>query len=85
MAGEQHGRDMVCVNWPLPGQDLHACLATGHVPGKWRQVKVAFVPKPGRGYYTGPISPAYFLRKATKSLVDGYSKLCLSQPACLPV
>jgi len=36
---------------------IHACLATGYVPGIWRQVKVVFVPKPGRSYYTGTISP----------------------------
>ena len=31
-----------------------ACLATGYVPAVWRQVKVVFIPKPGRNTYSGP-------------------------------
>ena len=27
---------------------FHACLSTGYVPAMWRQVKVVFIPKPGR-------------------------------------
>jgi hypothetical protein len=33
---------------------FHACLATGYVPTAWRQVKVVFIPKPGRSSYCGP-------------------------------
>jgi hypothetical protein len=31
-----------------------ACLSTGYVPAIWRQVKVVFIPKPGRTSYSGP-------------------------------
>ena len=30
---------------------FRACLATGYVPAMWRQVKVVFIPKPGRNSY----------------------------------
>jgi hypothetical protein len=33
---------------------FRACLAIGYVPTIWRQVKVGFIPKTGRSYYTGP-------------------------------
>jgi hypothetical protein len=43
----------------------------------WRQVKVVFIPKPGRNSYSGPrdyrpISPTSFLLKTMERLVDGY-------------
>jgi hypothetical protein len=31
-----------------------ACLANGYVPATWCQVKVVFMPKPGRHSYGGP-------------------------------
>jgi len=31
-----------------------ASLSTGYVPTKWRQVKVMFIPKPGRKSYRVP-------------------------------
>jgi hypothetical protein len=31
-----------------------ACLPTGYVPAMWRQVKVVFIPNPGRHSYSGP-------------------------------
>ena len=33
---------------------FRAYLATGFVPAIWRQVKVVFIPKPGRNSYSGP-------------------------------
>jgi hypothetical protein len=33
---------------------IRACLATGCVPTAWRQVKVVFIPKPGRNTYGRP-------------------------------
>jgi len=33
---------------------FHAYLVTGYVPAMWRQVKVVFIPKPGRNSYCGP-------------------------------
>ena len=56
---------------------LTACLATGYVPAIWRQVKVVFIPKPGRNIYSGPrdyrpISLTLFLLKAVERLVDRY-------------
>ena len=54
-----------------------ACLATGYVPAIWRQVKVVFIPKPGRDTYSRPrdykpISFTSFLLKPMERLVDRY-------------
>ena len=56
---------------------FHACLATGYVRAIWRQVKVVFIPKPGRNSYSGPrncrpISFTSFLLKPMERLVDRY-------------
>jgi len=56
---------------------FRACLATGYVPAIWRQVKVVFIPKPGRSTYSGPrdyrpISLTSFLLKTMERLVDRY-------------
>jgi hypothetical protein len=56
---------------------FHACLATGYVPAIWQQVKVVFIPKPGRNTYSGPrdvrpISLTFFLLKTMERLVDRY-------------
>jgi hypothetical protein len=52
------------------------CLVTGNVPFIWHQVKVVFIPKPGRNSYCGPkdfrpISLTSFLLKTMERLVDG--------------
>ena len=54
---------------------FRACLATQYVPAVWRQVKVVFIPKPGRSSYCGPrdfrpISLTSFLFKTMERLVD---------------
>jgi len=54
-----------------------ACLATGYVPAIWRQVKVVFIPKPGRDSYRGPrdyrpISLTSFILKTMERLLDTY-------------
>jgi hypothetical protein len=54
-----------------------ACLAMGYVPPIWPQVKVVFIPKPGRNSYIGPrdfipISLTLFLLKTLERLVDRY-------------
>jgi hypothetical protein len=54
---------------------FRACLATGYVPAIWRQVKVVFIPKPGRNSYSEPrdyrpISLTLFLLEAMERLVD---------------
>jgi hypothetical protein len=56
---------------------FHACLATGFIPAIWCQVKVVFIPKPGRSSYCGPkdfrpISLTSFLLKTMERLVDRY-------------
>jgi len=53
------------------------CQATGYVPTVWRQVKVVFIPKPGRNSYCGPkdfrpISLTSFLLKTLERLVDRF-------------
>jgi len=56
---------------------FRACLATGYIPALWRQVKVVFLPKPGRSSYCGPrdfrpISLTLFLLKTMERLVDRF-------------
>jgi hypothetical protein len=75
----QEGREVVI---PYVVRIFRACLATGYVPAIWRQVKVVFIPKPGRNFYSGPrdyrpTSLASFLLKTMGRLVDRYVKdLC---------
>jgi hypothetical protein len=52
-----------------------ACLTAGYVPIAWCQMKVVFIPKPGRNTYGGlkdyrPISLTSFLLKTMERLVD---------------
>jgi len=54
-----------------------ACLVTGYVPALWRQVKVVFIPKPGRSSYCGPrdfrpISLTLFLLNTMERPVDRF-------------
>jgi hypothetical protein len=49
---------------------FRACLATGYGPIAGRQVKVVFIPKPGKDYR--PISLASFLLKTMERLVDRF-------------
>jgi hypothetical protein len=50
-------------------------MAYGFIPTAWRQVKVTFIPKPGKLDYSEakaycPISPSFFLLKMMEKLVD---------------
>jgi len=70
----QEGREVLI---PRLVRIFHACLATGYVPVSWRQVKVVFIPKPGRSSYCGPrdfrpISLTSFLLKTMERLVDRF-------------
>ncbi len=54
---------------------LRACLAYRYVPKQWREVKVIFIPKPGKTDYTDaksfrPISLTSFLLKTLERLCD---------------
>ena len=56
---------------------FRTCLLTAYVPAIWRQVKVVFIPKPGRNCYSGPkdyrpISLTSCLLKTLERLVDRY-------------
>ena len=62
---------------PYPVRNFCAFLATGYVPATWCQVKVVFIPKPGRSFYCGsrnfrPISLTSFLLKTMERLVDRF-------------
>jgi hypothetical protein len=64
----QQGREILI---PYLIKTFRAWLATGYVPTSWRQVKVVFIPKPGRNSYCGPkdfrpISLTSFLLKTLK-------------------
>jgi hypothetical protein len=66
---------------------FRACLATGYVPIAWGQVKVVFIPKPGKPTYGGPkdyrpISLTSFLHKTTERLVDRFIRdgMAVSSP-----
>jgi hypothetical protein len=57
------------------GRIFRACLARGYIPIAWRQVKVTFIPKPGKANYTNakaycPISLSSFMLKTKEKLVD---------------
>jgi hypothetical protein len=70
----QKGREILI---PYLIRIFRACLATGYVPALWRQVKVVFIPKPGRSSYCGPrdfrpISLTSFLLKTRQRLVDRF-------------
>ncbi|XP_011313404.1 uncharacterized protein [Fopius arisanus] len=59
---------------------LRASLALGHVPYKWREVRVVFIPKPGKCSYDNaksfrPISLSSFLLKTLERLVDRHIKM----------
>jgi hypothetical protein len=63
------------VLFPYLVKIFRACLATGNVPATWRQVKMVFIPKPGRDSYRGPkgyrpISLTSFLLKIMEMLID---------------
>jgi hypothetical protein len=80
----QEGREVLD---PYLVRIFRACLATGYVPTAWRQVKVVFIPKPGRDTYGGPkdytpISLTSFLLKTMKRLVDRFIKdeMLISSP-----
>jgi hypothetical protein len=90
----QQGREIAI---PYLIRIFRACLAMGYVPATRRQVKVVFIPKPGRNSYTGPrdfrpISLTSFLLKTMEWLVDKIYKgwsfdsyAIAYQPACLPI
>ena len=75
----QQGREVVI---PYLFRIFRACLVAGYVPAIWRQVKVVFIPKPGRNSYSGPIdyrpiSLTSFLLKTMERLVDRHSCHCI--------
>jgi hypothetical protein len=62
-------------------------MAYGFIPMAWRQVKVAFIPKPGKYDYTEakayhPISLSSFLLKTMEKIVDRHirDRALRSQP-----
>lgn len=71
------------------------CLRLGHVPERWREVRVVFIPKSGKPSNTKPkdfrpISLSSFLQKTLERLLDQYvkedtemRKLCIAQHAYL--
>jgi hypothetical protein len=68
----QEGREVLV---PFQVRIFHACLATGYVPTVWHQVKVVFIPQPGRDTHGGPkdyrpISLMSFLLKTMQTVVD---------------
>ena len=70
----QEGREVVI---PYLVRIFCVSLATGYVPSIWQQVKVMFIPKPGRNSYSRPrdyrpISLTSFLLKTMERLVDRY-------------
>jgi hypothetical protein len=47
----QEGREVLV---PYLVKIFYACLAPGYALAMWRQIKVVFIPKPGRKSYGGP-------------------------------
>lgn len=74
---------MLQKGWNIMGEHIvniyKACLDLGHVPKKWNEVKVVFIPKPGKDNYTSPksfrpISLTSTLLKGLERLVDRHMK-----------
>lgn len=74
---------MLQKGWDLIGKHIvniyKACLNIGYVPNKWQEVKVVFIPKPGKDDYTSPksfrpISLTSTLLKGLERLVDRHMK-----------
>jgi hypothetical protein len=70
----QQGEELIA---PHLCRIYRACLAYGFIPTAWRQVKVTFIPKPGKLDYTDakayrPISLSSFLLKTMEKLVERY-------------
>jgi hypothetical protein len=68
----QQGREQIV---PHLCRIYRACLAYGFIPTAWRQVKVTFIPKPGKLDYSKakayhPISLSSFLLKIMEKLVE---------------
>jgi hypothetical protein len=68
----QQGEEQIV---PLLCRIYRACLAYGFIPTAWRQVKVTFIPDPGKLDYTKvkdyrPISLSSFLLKTMEKLVE---------------
>ena len=65
---------------------FRACIALGYIPVAWREVRVVFIPKPGRSNYTEakayrPISLSSFVLKTLEKIVDKYIRdeaLCIA-------
>jgi hypothetical protein len=81
----QHGADLLV---PHLCRIYRASMAYGFIPISWRQVKVTFIPKPGKVDYTEakayrPISLSSFLLKMMEKLVDRTYPLHWNQHAYL--
>lgn len=53
---------------------FRACLAHGYIPKKWREVKVIFIPKPGKSDYSNPRS--YRPISLTSFVLKTLERLC---------
>jgi ribonuclease HI len=83
----QEGLDIIVK--PLSGI-FKACLLLGYIPKTWREVKVIFIPKPGRTDYEDPknhrgISLSSFVVKTLERLVDRFirSRILVENPLCI--
>ncbi|MCP3666940.1 MAG: hypothetical protein GY696_31350 [Gammaproteobacteria bacterium] len=70
----QHGLEVL---GPSLHRILSSCLARGYIPQAWRDIKVVFIPKPGKASYAlakshRPISISSFVLKTLEKLVDRY-------------
>jgi hypothetical protein len=68
----QEGRIVVV---PYLVRIFRVCLSTGCVPAIWHQVKLVFIRKSGRNFYSGPrdfrpITLTSFLLRTMDNLVD---------------
>jgi hypothetical protein len=72
----QEGREAVI---PYLVRIFSPCLFIGYIPATWRQVKIVFIPKPGRNSCSGPrdyklIRLIFFLLKTMEKLEDRYQR-----------
>lgn len=70
----QKGLDVLL---PILVRIFRSCLSLGYIPKPWREIKVVFIPKPGRTSYDlaksfRPISLSSFMLKTMERLVDRF-------------
>jgi len=71
------------ISLPLQTVIFHVCLLLNHIPTRWLDVKIIFIPKAGKPSHTNPkdfrpISLSSFLLKPLERLIDIHIRLTIN-------